>query len=222
MSWLSGVVDHIVELHGAAAYSLVGACAFVQCAVPFGFILPGVLAVLTGGVLAYLGAVSLTLMAVVAAVGAVVGNGVGYELGRRLGPRLLGGRLARRHQHRVDRARHLIVTRGGPAVFLSRFTAVLRALTPSIAGSVGMPYRRFLVWSTAGGVVWAVGTVLLGWLAGRQYRRVAGLWNTVGIWAVVAIVVVGAAVWIPRNRHRLRRRGAGGPAVPRQEPDPRP
>ena len=209
MAWSSDVVDHILDLHGVAAYSLVGACAFVQCAVPVGFILPGVLAVLTGGVLAYLGAVSLTLMCVVVAVAATVGNTAGYEIGRRLGPRLLRGGFARRHQARVERARRLVVERGGPAVFLSRFTAVLRALTPSIAGSVVMPYRRYLLWSAVGGVVWGVGTVVLGWFAGAGYQRVARVWNQVGLWALAGIVVVGAVVWFARRRRRRQTTDAG-------------
>jgi hypothetical protein len=60
---------------------------------------------------------------------------------------------------------------------VGRFTAVLRALVPSLAGTAAMPYRTFAVYNIARAVLWATGFVLLGYAAGRAYRtaeRIAG------------------------------------------------
>ena len=55
---------------------------------------------------------------------------------------------------------------GGRAVFVGRFTAVLRALVPSLAGTAAMPYRTFAVYNIAGAMLWATGFVLLASAAG--------------------------------------------------------
>jgi hypothetical protein len=106
-----------------------------------------------------------------AVVGAVLGDTVGYEVGRRYGDRLLA-RATRRlvRPEAVERARLVIVRRGGPAVLVGRFTAALRALVPGIAGTSRMPYRTFAAWNVAGGVLWGTAFSVLGFLAGRSYR----------------------------------------------------
>jgi membrane-associated protein len=78
---------------------------------------------------------------------------------------VLGGVLA--HQGRVPLwATALLRRLGGRAVFVGRFTAALRALVPGLAGTARMPYRTFLAWNLAGGVLWATTFVLLGFAAG--------------------------------------------------------
>jgi undecaprenyl-diphosphatase len=78
---------------------------------------------------------------------------------------VLGGVLT--HQGRVPLwATALLRRLGGRAVFVGRFTAALRALVPGLAGTARMPYRTFLAWNLAGGVLWATTFVLLGFAAG--------------------------------------------------------
>ena len=90
------------------------------------------------------GRVSVVALGVVVVVAAIVGDTVGYEVGKRYGPRLLRTRLFSRYEHRVDAARGFLDGRGASAIFVGRFTAFLRAVTPGLAGLSGMRYRRFL------------------------------------------------------------------------------
>jgi membrane protein DedA with SNARE-associated domain len=53
VSITSVIIDPILNLRGAAAYSLVTALAFAEAAAFVGFVLPGETAVILGGVLAY-------------------------------------------------------------------------------------------------------------------------------------------------------------------------
>ncbi|WP_324603522.1 VTT domain-containing protein, partial [Phycicoccus elongatus] len=71
------------------------------------------------------------------------------------------------------------------AVFLGRWTAFFRAVMPARAGVSRMPYRRFLIWNAAGGIVWGVVVVVVGYLAGLSYDRAAA-WLGGGATAVVA------------------------------------
>ena len=84
---------------------------------------------------------------------AVVGDSVGYEVGRRLGPSLLR-RLPPKARKGADQSQEFLRRRGGPAIFLGRFTAVFRAVIPGVAGMSGMRYSTFLSWNALGGICW--------------------------------------------------------------------
>ena len=203
MSIVSSVVDEVLKLHGLPAYSLVGGLAFAEAALFVGFVLPGETAVILGGVLAHQHRVSLTAIAVIAVVGAIAGDSVGYEVGRYFGPWILASRLFARHQGGLERGQDMLRARGGRAVFVARFTAFLRAVMPGLAGTARMPYRRFLVFNAAGGVVWGAGFTLLGYLAGASYTTVqhyAGRASEV----ILAVIVVVLVILVVRHRRRER------------------
>ena len=148
---MTGVLDSLLHVPGPVVLATVAALVFGEAAVFLGFVFPGETAVLLGGFLASTGRLNVVLLGVVVVAAAIVGDSVGYEVGKRLGPRLLRTRLFRRHQTRVDRARSFLDGRGASAIFVGRFTAFLRAVTPGLAGLSGMRYRRFLAWNAAGG-----------------------------------------------------------------------
>jgi membrane protein DedA with SNARE-associated domain len=149
----------------------------------------------------------------VVVVAAIVGDSVGYEVGKRFGPRLLRTRLFSRYEERVDRARGFLDGRGASAIFVGRFTAFLRAVTPGLAGLSGMRYRRFLAYNAAGGLVWGLGCVVAGYLAGSSYQQVAQYLGRGGAAVAALMVLAVLVVW------RLRRPGARrGPARPLAAP----
>jgi membrane protein DedA with SNARE-associated domain len=66
-----------------------------------------------------------------------------------------------------------------------------------------MPYRRFLLFNAAGGLIWALGFTLLGFAAGAGYKsveHVAGRASE-GILVVIAVIAV-AFVFRRRRRER--------------------
>lgn len=203
MSVFSSVVDEILKLHGLPAYALVGGLAFAEAALFVGFVLPGETAVLLGGVLAHQHRVSLPGIAVVAVLAAVIGDSVGYEVGRHFGTRLLASRLFDKRREALERGQETLRRNGGRAVFLARFTAFLRAVMPGLAGTAHMPYRRFLAFNAAGGLVWGVGFTLIGYVAGASYPKVEKYVGRTseGILAVVVLAVLVLVIW-RRRRER--------------------
>lgn len=199
---MTHLVDQLLGVPPLLAYVVIGLLVFGEAAVFVGFVLPGETAVLLGGVLASAGTLSLPTLLVLVVLAAVVGDTVGYEVGRLAGPRVLASRPLRRHASRLDGARATLRRRGGSAVLLARFTAFLRAVMPALAGLSRMPYRRFLLWNAAGGLVWGVGVTLLGYVAGASYRRVES-WLGRGSAALLVLLVVGALV-VRHQRHRER------------------
>jgi membrane-associated protein len=203
MSIISSIVDEILKLHGLAAYSLVGGLAFAEAALFVGFVLPGETAVLLGGVLANQHRVSLPVIAAVAVLAAIIGDSVGYEVGRHFGTRLLDSRIFERRRAALERGQQALRDKGGRAVFVARFTAFLRAVMPGLAGTVRMPYRRFLAFNAAGGLIWATGFTLLGYLVGASYHTVENIAGRASE-AILAVVALAVIVFVIRRRRRER------------------
>jgi membrane-associated protein len=74
---------------------------------------------------------------------------------------------------------------------------------PALAGTARMPYRRFLAFNAAGGLTWAIGFTLLGYLVGASYHTVetvAGRASEV----ILAVVILAVIVFLVRRRWRER------------------
>jgi membrane-associated protein len=203
------VLDQLQRLGehvGAWLYLIAGGLAFAEAAVLVGMVFPGEVALLVAGFGAHQGWVTLWVMVVVAIGAAALGDSVGYEVGRKLGPVLERSAIGRRiGAERWARAEAFLHRHGGKAVLLGRFTAVLRALTPGVAGAARLPYLRvFLPWNVAGAVVWGGGCVLLG------YGFSASL-DVVGrylAWGPVVLIAVALAVFLVVHTVRRRRASA--------------
>ncbi|UUL76920.1 DedA family protein [Pseudarthrobacter sp. Fe7] len=205
---MTGFIDGLLNVSPLVAYIAVFCLVFAEDALFIGFVIPGETAAVLGGVVASHGEVDLATMMALVVVAAIIGDSVGYEVGKHLGSRILKTKALTRHSGKLENAQDLLRRRGGSAVFLGRFTAFFRAVMPALAGTSRMPYGRFLAYNAAGGVVWGIGFVLLGFLAGNSYETVA---KTAGqdIAVVIAAVVVAALVaWHLRSRRRERRRAA--------------
>ena len=206
---MSRLLEGILGLPPALALVLVFLLPALEASIFIGVVVPGEIGVILGGVLANQG--KLPLVAVLAAgiTGAIIGDSIGYLVGGRYGHHLLA-RLPRRllKPEHIARTEETIGRLGGKAVFVGRFTAALRALIPGMAG---MSYRTFLPWNVLGGATWAAGFVVLGYLAGSQYKRVEHYANYIGLGLLAAIVVF----LVVRHRRAAQDDGQGGRAAAR-------
>ena len=197
---MSAITTSLGQMSGLVAYAMVAALVFGETALFFGFVLPGEIAVVLGGVLASRGRVSLLLMMLVVVVAAIIGPLVGYEIGRRMGGRVVASRPLRRMSATVDKAGAALNARGAVAVLAGRFTAVLRALVPALAGTARMPYRTFVIYNAIGGLIWGVGYCLLGYLAGSAYTVIEREVGTGFAIAIAVLVLAALVVWGLRRR----------------------
>jgi len=199
---MSHVADRILMLPPLVALLLVFALPALEASAFVGFIIPGEIGVILGGVLANQHKLPLWAALVAGIAGAVIGDSVGYEIGRRYGERLLQkipNRLLK--QKHIDRTKDLVARNGGRAVFIGRFTTALRVLVPGFSGMARIPYLKFLAYNAAGGILWATGFVLLGYAAGSQYQRVAHNATLFGLGLLVLIIIVLVTKKL-RDRHR--------------------
>ncbi len=185
---------------GAWWYAIVAGLVFFEDALFVGFVLPGETAAVVGGALAALGVLSYPLVLGIVMVAAILGDQVGYRIGHHFGPRLRASRPGRWvGPVRWAAADSFFATRGGVAVFLGRWVALMRALTPATAGMSGLPMRVFLPWNVLGGVTWSLAFVTLGFVLGHSLDRLAHLLKY-GDLALIAVFVVGIGFLIWRHR----------------------
>jgi membrane-associated protein len=209
----------VSDLPTPLIYTVIAALVFAEAALFFGFVLPGETAIIVGGVVASQGHISLTLLIVISVVAAVAGDSVGYEIGKKFGPRLLETGAVRKHASKVASAQAMIRRRGAFAVVIGRFTALLRALMPALAGSAGIPYRKFLFFNALGGIVWVLIFTLGGFYVGEAIERFAKIMGWAATGAVVAAVVIGFTLYSVRKHRAEHVEEPAGPlAAFAQEP----
>ncbi|MFL6237941.1 MAG: DedA family protein [Actinomycetes bacterium] len=206
---MSALSDAILTLPAWVALLLVFALPALEASAFVGFVFPGEIAVILGGVIASEGELPLAAVLVAASVGAIIGDSVGYAIGHRYGrgllarfPRVIG-------PEHIDRGVDVLNRLGGRAVFVGRFTAALRVLVPGLCGIARMPYRTFLRWNVIGGITWACAAGTLGFVAGKGYRHVERQISYAGyvLLGVITLVVVVLFVRHRRSVSAARRDG---------------
>jgi len=177
----------------AAVFVLAGA----ETALLVGFLVPGEVAAILGGVIASRGHVPLAAMIAAAITGAACGDSIGYFAGRKAGSGAFG-KHGRKHGSRA----RAFLKRGGSAVLLARFTPFLRTIMPAAAGAARMPYPRFLAWDLAGVALWGTLSTLAGYWGGRNAEL---LLHRAGVAGLILLVVVVATLYFLWRRFDKKR-----------------
>ncbi len=198
---MNAIIDQILNAPTWTVLGLVALVVFVEDALFVGFVVPGETAAILGGVAASLGHAPLAAVILVVIIAAIVGDSVGYEVGRRVGSRILHLRILQKRRKRLDDAQDFLARRGGAAVFLGRWVAFFRAVMPALAGTARMPYPKFLAFNAAGGIVWGIAVVLIGYFAGQSYAKVEATLGRAAALVVLGIALTAMLVWQIR-KHR--------------------
>ena len=165
---------------------------FAEAAAFVGFVLPGETSLLIGGVLAHHKVWPLWLFLLCAIIGAIGGDSVGYEVGKHFGPRIEVSRLGKLvGAKRWHVAQRIFDKYHAGAIFFGRGQALLRALVPALAGMNRVPYRTFLKWNAAGGIIFSSIVVILGYEFASQLPK---LEHALRYWAIgfliIAVIVI--------------------------------
>ena len=137
---VDGPLEDASRTLGAWAYPAVAGFAFLETGAFVGLLVPGETAVVVGGVVAERGGVELLPLIGFVWLAAAAGDLVSFLLGRRLGRPFLD-RHGPRFQlgpDRLARVDRFYERHGGKAVLLGRFTGLVRAVSPFVAGASGL------------------------------------------------------------------------------------
>lgn len=201
-------IHHLIETYGYGV--IAGIVALEGMGIP----VPGETALIIAAVYAQrTHHLSIALVIVAAAAGAILGDNTGYFIGRELGYRLVFrfGRYVGLNESRIKLGQYLFARHGGKVVFVARFVAVLRTVAALLAGLNYMPWRRFVVFNAAGGILWATVYGNGAYWLGKQIEHVA---RPVGLGlAAAAIILIGLGVLFLR-RHEAQLRADAERALP--------
>lgn len=197
--WIHHAADWLVANNlQTPLFILLILLAFSEAAAFVGFILPGETALLIGGVLAHSKVWPLWLFILCAIVGAIAGDSVGYEVGKHFGARIKSTRFGRFvGAKRWKLAEHIFARYHGGAIFFGRAQALLRALVPALAGMHNVPYRTFLKWNAAGGIVFSTAVIVLGYEFANSLQV---LEKYLKYWAIFFLIVVISVVMVLKNK----------------------
>jgi membrane-associated protein len=183
------------------AYLIVFLLAYLDALVP---VVPSETSVITAGVVASTGDLNLMLVVGAAAAGAFLGDNTAYFIGSRFGTRIndrfFNGEKARK---RVEWAHQQVSERGGELILIARFIPGGRTVVTLSAGTLGYPWRRFVIFDAAAALGWALYASLLGYFGGHAFE--AAPWKGLLLALGIAFAVAGAVEVI---RWYLKRRRA--------------
>lgn len=152
---------------------LVCVIVFIETGFFVGFFLPGDSLLVTAGVFAAAGHLSLASLLTLGALCAIVGDQVGYWIGHKAGQALYRREdsllFKRRH---LERAHLFYETYGVKTIILARFVPIVRTFCPPVAGAASMKYSRYLTYDILGGSLWVNSMVLGGYFLGSAVPNI--------------------------------------------------
>lgn len=180
---------------------------FAESGLFFGFFFPGDSLLLTAGLLASRGLLNIYILIPLLFVAAVLGDNVGYWFGAKTGPKIFNrpnSFLFKREN--LLKAKAFYERHGGKTITLARWIPFIRTFAPIVAGAAQMEYRRFIFFNLIGGLAWAVGMTLLGYLLGLAFGSIEGVDKYFTLLILAFFIIPGLPTVIHlwrENRHSI-------------------
>jgi membrane-associated protein len=160
---------------------------------------PGETVMITAGVLAADGDLSLLLVVGAGMAGSLLGDNLSYALGASLGRRAERRFFSTdKGRERIEWARRQLRRRGAMIIVIARFVPGGRTATTFSAGALEMPWRRFLAVDAVAAAVWATYMTMLGYFGGTAFEN--DLWKPILAAGLVATAIAAGAELLRRAR----------------------
>ena len=192
-SYFERLVD-LVGAHPHLSFLAVFVLALSEAVPVIGTVVPGSTLILAISALATTAGIAPWALLLAAALGAIAGDGFSFWLGRRYQRQILSGWPLNRFPWLIERSARFIRKYGISSVFLARFTAVVRAFVPLLAGILKMSSRHFYVANILSALVWAPMHVFPGVLVGLAIA-LGGVHAPALTIAAVGVLILAWIVW---------------------------
>jgi membrane-associated protein len=189
----------LVNDYGAWVYAILFLIIFAETGLVVTPFLPGDTLLFVAGTLCGMEALRLHLLIPLLVAAAFAGDNANYWVGRTAGSRVFArgsGRFVKREH--LDKTREFYEKHGGKTIIYARFLPIIRTFAPFVAGLGLMRYRKFMLFSAMGGILWIVSLTMAGYLFGN----IPVVKNNLTL-IVIGIVVVSL---LPATREFIRHR----------------
>jgi membrane-associated protein len=201
-SWLNP--ETMLTTFGDIAFWVVMGIIFAECGLLIGFFLPGDSLLFVTGLFIAQNFISMNiwLAAFLLTISAILGNAVGYWIGKQAGPALFrkpDSKLFKREY--VEKTAEFFEKYGARAIVMARFVPIVRTFITATAGMGRMDFRRFMIFSAVGAVLWAGGVTILGYFLGN-IEFVKKNIEFILILVIVISLIPVIVEWIKHRRQR--------------------
>ncbi len=204
---LSDIFSHV---HTAIAHYGYAAVALGILLEDFGLPTPGETLLIAGAIAASQGDLNIWLLLFLGWLGGVVGDNIGYVIGRSGGHRLMlryGGRIGVT-EAKLKQVEGFFARYGGWVIVFARFVVVARQFNGIVAGTLEMPWWRFVTLNAIGAALWVGFWGGLAYTLGKRFYLISRYMTVLqpsiyALGGVVLIAGLGYLLW--RARHVIRR-----------------
>jgi membrane-associated protein len=217
MSSLLPLLLHWLHEYGYPMLWLTVFIAAVGVPLPVGLVL------LAAGAFAAHGDFNIALPIGITITASSCGDNVGYFIGRCWGRRTLNWLVQPRRvhvipAHTITRSRLYFISRGGWAIFFSRFLfSALGGVMNLLAGAEHYPYRRFLLYDVTGEMLGTVIPLSLGYAFGACWEAGGNLLGAFSGFAFILFLVMLLVRRLVRTLLQSKETLAADPAVSTQK-----
>jgi membrane protein DedA with SNARE-associated domain len=135
-------------------------------------------------------------------LGATAGGDIGYLLGFKGGRPFVErfGSIFRIRPEHIARSELFFARHGDKAVLAARFVLGLRTWGSMLAGMARMPFWRFQLFSALGGLAWATGVGIAGYLLGSNLPLLETIIRDIGLGGLALVVLLVAVLILAARR----------------------
>lgn len=98
---------------------------------------------------------------------AFIGDNTNYFIGRALGQKVYDKNYKLIKREYLDKTHGFYEKHGGKTLIIARFMPIIRTFAPFVAGVGSMTYRRFIVFSVVGNILWVNSFSFAGYFFGN-------------------------------------------------------
>ena len=173
----------------------------------FGLPTPGETLLIAGAIAASQGDLNIWLLLFLGWLGGVIGDNIGYVIGRTGGHRLMlryGGRIGIT-ENKLKQVESFFARYGDTVILFARFVVVLRQFNGIVAGTLEMPWWRFVALNAIGAALWTGFWGGLAYMLGKRFYKLLHHFNMyrpyiiVGVGIAVAIGIAAFLIWRARG-----------------------
>lgn len=193
----------LTQHYGLWIYLILFLIIFCETGLVVAPFLPGDSMLFVAGTLASTGAMDVNMLIGILVTAAFSGDNTNYWIGRFVGPKVFSHEKSRffNHEH-LQRTHAFYEKHGGKTVVFCRFLPIIRTFAPFVAGVGSMGYRKFMLFSLAGGVSWIAFFIYCGYFFGNTPIVKQNL--SVFIMVIILMTILPGAFGLIRQKLKPR------------------
>ena len=172
--------------------------------------IPSEVILLFGGFMTTFSDMNIIGVIIASTLGSILGAIVLYYIGKILNKERLKkiitskpGKILRLKPEDIDKADNWFDTKGNKTVFFCRFVPIIRSLISIPAGMSEMPMKKFLIYTTAGSLIWNAALTIAGSIVGENWTSIVDImdqYSHIILVLLIIIFIVAVAVFYKKRK----------------------